>query len=901
MATVPYFSLVDEDFTRKLTEEATSDDADHQEDRKLMYYMLLEEGEVWYTKRGPPQGSVRIEVWFTNMADGDKVDELTKGIQECICTRLDGTLGGNPPKCDLKTHGDEDDDADRQYYVTTTISSLTTVTSASSDIAQLREELVSLRRLIQKAYPVLEVNPLYNGNDHSVSTTSQRGEQHWLVVGYHVAVEGIREVHAPGYHMHSKQLTRRPIYYQQKTIYFTMLFDYTTASKMLVSYLLNEHIYPSMDNISLCLHLAFSLRSITLNDILTCAKFGVEDGRLIISGDVILLPYQAPWSDTSSNDATTVFTCYPSKYTPYPSDAGVANKMDEQLLARVDSFYDHTMIGVSPAGEHPSPFRLALLAKKFAADMVVTTASMGLLIWLFQRCIAKDNTNTPLPAPSDSSTLLLRCHNPQCPLWPECCGHQSFADGTTRKKRPIVELRTILIDGGKDVSKAHGDPDNGHSSSRGSSSSSQVGDEVLPNSATHIAAEGRIPAAESGKHRPSTEIQHDDTALAREQLLFIHCFKNELLAGQGILLNQVNNLCKVRCGRTVRYREFGFGKLRDFLEDIKGLQVVGEKFQMTIRLTDVVEFDLFIREANARKSAGGRSSTASPVIGVTKRGGPLAESDGGNMVGDALPQLIPEDVIDKLRYMFSCEHYQIEASVFVSLFKNRYFATDPMVYERLGYKRMRDFLGAVPQVHKQGTKAEAKYVWVENSAPLRLPQLGVASIGGQEGSNNNTAIDFLHSATATTTSSSSSSAAASSSFSNNDTFLGDAGLLQPSLSLDNTALNTIEDILNQSSTDGVQIAVADLLTGICGGASSGLERLIGFNLAGANIYKLIHPDDSVSVRLRIDEAMAIGLKNVDLSTFRLRSTTCNNNTITVSGTASWLMGNVWTISLLTLS
>lgn len=40
----------------------------------------------------------------------------------------------------------------------------------------------------------------------------------------------------------------------------------------------------------------------------------------------------------------------------------------------------------------------------------------------------------------------------------------------------------------------------------------------------------------------------------------------------------------------------------------------------------------------------------------------------------------------------------------------RYFASDPMVYERLGYKRMRDFLGAVPQVHKQGTKAESKYV-----------------------------------------------------------------------------------------------------------------------------------------------------------------------------------------------
>ncbi|KAF4752517.1 hypothetical protein FOZ62_026936 [Perkinsus olseni] len=556
------------------------------------------------------------------MADGDKVDELTKGIQECICTRLDGTLGGNPPKCDLKTHG--------AYKEANLLPTEDDLLHYALRLHELVKDAGQARRGLHESRA--------GGSSNSIQTRCV-------------------ELHDPsnGLEKGSESITLcLPVCH-------LLCVEQIIAS---VSYLLNEHIYPSMDNISLCLHLAFSLRSITLNDILTCAKFGVEDGRLIISGDVILLPEQAPWNDTSSvnNDATTVFTCFPSKYAPYPSDAAVANKMDKQLLARVDSFYDRTMIGVSPAGEHPSPFRLALLAKKFAADMVVTTASMGLLTWLFQRCIAKDNTNTPLPAPSDSSTLLLRCHNPQCPLWPECCGHQSIADGTTRKKRPIVELRTILIDGGNDVSKADGDPKNGHSSSSSSSSSSQVGDEVLPNSATHIAAEGRIPAAESGKHRPSTEIQHDDTALAREQLLFIHCFKNELLAGQGILLNQVNNLCKVRCGRTVRYREFGFGKLRDFLEDIKGLQVVGEKFQMTIRLTDVVEFDLFIREANARKSAGSRSSTASPVIGVTKRGGPLAEGDGGNMVGDGkdeeeveelkhltLPQLIPEDVIDKLR------------------------------------------------------------------------------------------------------------------------------------------------------------------------------------------------------------------------------------------------------------
>lgn len=43
MATVPYFSLVDEDFTRKLTEDAAADDdIDYEEDRKLMYYAVTE-------------------------------------------------------------------------------------------------------------------------------------------------------------------------------------------------------------------------------------------------------------------------------------------------------------------------------------------------------------------------------------------------------------------------------------------------------------------------------------------------------------------------------------------------------------------------------------------------------------------------------------------------------------------------------------------------------------------------------------------------------------------------------------------------------------------------------------------------------------------------------------------
>mmetsp|Transcript_71247 Transcript_71247/g.189027 ORF Transcript_71247/g.189027 Transcript_71247/m.189027 type:complete len:240 (-) Transcript_71247:37-756(-) len=52
--------------------------------------------------------AVRIEVWFSNMDDADKVDLLESNLQKCMAARLDGTCG-QPDwgKIERKPHGSQ--------------------------------------------------------------------------------------------------------------------------------------------------------------------------------------------------------------------------------------------------------------------------------------------------------------------------------------------------------------------------------------------------------------------------------------------------------------------------------------------------------------------------------------------------------------------------------------------------------------------------------------------------------------------------------------------------------------------------------------------------------------------------------------------------------------------------
>merc|ERR1719329_2051792 len=53
---------------------------------------------------GPRAANViRLEIWFTNFDDNTAVNALKKNIEQCMGTRLDGSVG-QVPKCDVKGH-----------------------------------------------------------------------------------------------------------------------------------------------------------------------------------------------------------------------------------------------------------------------------------------------------------------------------------------------------------------------------------------------------------------------------------------------------------------------------------------------------------------------------------------------------------------------------------------------------------------------------------------------------------------------------------------------------------------------------------------------------------------------------------------------------------------------------
>lgn len=53
---------------------------------------------------GPRAANViRLEVWYTNGEDQDKVQALRKNVEKCMATRLDGSTG-TLPKCEVKSH-----------------------------------------------------------------------------------------------------------------------------------------------------------------------------------------------------------------------------------------------------------------------------------------------------------------------------------------------------------------------------------------------------------------------------------------------------------------------------------------------------------------------------------------------------------------------------------------------------------------------------------------------------------------------------------------------------------------------------------------------------------------------------------------------------------------------------
>merc|ERR1719361_322501 len=84
------------------------------------------------------------------------------------------------------------------------------------------------------------------------------------------------------------------------------------------------------------------------------------------------------------------------------------------------------------------------------------------------------------------------------------------------------------------------------------------------------------------------------------QVMFVQCFKDDILQNRHLLMSQINNLYKMRNnGNALQYKLAGYEKLHDFLMDMPGLALFGSGNRMEVKLIDAEGFANFCDDITA--------------------------------------------------------------------------------------------------------------------------------------------------------------------------------------------------------------------------------------------------------------------------------------------------------------
>lgn len=201
---------------------------------------------------------------------------------------------------------------------------------------------------------------------------------------------------------------------------------------------------------------------------------------------------------------------------------------------------------------------------------------------------------------------------------------------------------------------------------------------------------------------PRGEAQGSDQDLKSEtQVLFVECFKEDLMQNRHLLMSQINNLYKMRNGgNTLQYKLAGYDKLHDFLLDIPGLEPQGTGNKMEIKIVDMQLFENFCAEI----------------------------TEGRDLPRFDRPQPVPESfqwrVIEVFRRAGSRE---IPAKNFRDLW-NCFFPTEKLHCKDFGYRDVKGLLANVPMIEKVGSKSSTRYVLKDevdlNEHESSAPNLG---------------------------------------------------------------------------------------------------------------------------------------------------------------------------------
>jgi len=173
----------------------------------------------------------------------------------------------------------------------------------------------------------------------------------------------------------------------------------------------------------------------------------------------------------------------------------------------------------------------------------------------------------------------------------------------------------------------------------------------------------------------------------QQQCAFIECFREELFGERTLLLSQLNNLYTMRSGEELPYKLSGYDKLRDFLQDIPGLKLVGRGNQMQVQLENPAELEVFQKKQQESQ-----------------------QDDHGHTPQFRMPKSLPASLLQQLHELFTCaDRYEIRIRNFDNVW-HMHFPSAQINYRALGFRNVRGLLSQVPFIEKVGRKHDAKYV-----------------------------------------------------------------------------------------------------------------------------------------------------------------------------------------------
>jgi hypothetical protein len=173
---------------------------------------------------------------------------------------------------------------------------------------------------------------------------------------------------------------------------------------------------------------------------------------------------------------------------------------------------------------------------------------------------------------------------------------------------------------------------------------------------------------------------------------FILCFKDDLLQGRPLYVNQVNNIFKIRSGgRELNYKRDHFSKLSEFVRSIPNLDIVGTPPTAMVRL---VNRDSFL-------------TTLADVERTVNKKSPVRGTGGPAWYQKQPP--VPARVLERLRTIFN-SHADQELSATELLKKYaEYYQPRKLRCQPLGYPSVHAVLSQVHFVEKVGGRRSARY------------------------------------------------------------------------------------------------------------------------------------------------------------------------------------------------